>query len=198
MPETDFNTFYEVIREKESDKRNPFIRTRYKPKGGSTAYGPLQTTGQRVDTMLKTLKNVLSDEEKSALSLLRERQKLAAKYGGSDRAKYEDPDSAEFKTKEFLDRYDYGGDLGIDDPVTQSLIESAQVKELRRHFDKYKGDVISAAAAWRGGDNWRSSSDLGRKEKTRSYAEDAFSKFKERKMANRPGVPTSLDGSRFI
>ena len=125
---TDFETFHDIIRKKESDPENPFIRTGVRPEPGergSTAYGPLQTTRGRVGTMLTQLSDVLTKEEVSALTLLRSKQKLASKYGGSDRYKYEDPKGPDFKSKEFLDMYDYGGNLGITKAVTMEYAVDA-------------------------------------------------------------------------
>jgi hypothetical protein len=196
MEEDEFETFYQIIREKESDPNTPFIRTRFKPKGGSTAYGPLQTTGQRVDTMISALGDSLTSDELSALSLLRDRQRLAAFYGGDDRKKYEDPDSPNYKPKEFLDMMDYGGNLGITDSDTQRLIESAQKKELLRHYKNHGGDFARAAAAWHGGDNWESGKDTPKKRRTANYGRDAVRRLKKRREALR--LSSDSDGRKFF
>ena len=197
MEQVGFETFYRIIREKESDPNTPFIRTRFKPKLGSTAYGPLQTTGQRVDTMLSKLSDDLTERETEALKLLRDRQKLAAKYGGSDRQKYEDPTKSNFKSKEFLDMYDYGGNLGITDPEIHYLIESAQKKELLRHYKNHGRDFQAAAAAWHGGDNWEDAKDSEKKRRTASYGQDAVSRLRKvRGMAT--GGIVDTHGRRLI
>lgn len=197
MDQVDFETFYRIIREKESDPNTPFIRTRFKPKKGSTAYGPLQTTGQRVDTMLSALSGDLTEEESSALMLLRDRQKLSAKYGGSDRSKYEDPKKKNFKSKEFLDMYDYGGNLGISDPEIHSLIESAQKKELLRHYKNHGMDFRSAAAAWHGGDNWESAKDSPKKKRTAAYGQDAVRRLRKIRGMSTGGI-VDVHGRRLI
>ena len=198
MPEEDFQEFYEIIRKKESDPNTPFIRTKYIPGEGSTAYGPLQTTGPRVDTMLNVLRGSLTEEELSALNLLRDRQKMAAQYGGSDRAKYEDSDNSNYKSKEFLDMYDYGGNLGIDDPLVLSAIESAQRKELRRHYVNHGRNFSDAAAAWHGGDNWKSSPDSAKKRRTAAYGEDALARLAKRKKKMSAGGIVDIHGRRLI
>lgn len=199
--QTDFETFHDIIRKKESDPENPFIRTGVRPEPGergSTAYGPLQTTRGRVGTMLTQLSDVLTKEEVSALTLLRSKQKLASKYGGSDRYKYEDPKGPDFKSKEFLDMYDYGGSLGITDTGVQSAIASAQKKELLRHFEKHGEDVGKAAAAWHGGDSWETSknSPNAAKAVTMEYAVDAVERKKKKKMSGGGIVDTY--GRRLI
>ena len=198
MPEKDFQEFYEIIRAKESDPNTPFIRTKVIPEEGSTAYGPLQTTGPRVETMLNALRGSLTEGELSALSLLRDRQKLAARYGGSDRPTYEDPSSPDYKSKEFLDMYDYGGNLGIDDPDVLAQIESAQKKELRRHYANHSNDFAAAAAAWHGGDNWKAGKPSEKKERTAAYGEDALVRLSNRRKKMSAGGIVDTYGRRLI
>ena len=169
---TDFNTFRDVIRGIETPPDNPFIRTGVRSDAGSAAYGPYQTVRSRNIDILNNKDLDLTDEERRALELVIDRQGLALKYGGNDRGKYEDPNSPEYKSKEFLDRYDYGGDLEITDPSILSAYQSAQEKELQRHFNSYGGDLLEAAYAWHGGDAWRDGSNI---ETTEDYGRKALS-----------------------
>jgi len=77
-------------------EKDPFIRTRHRPKGGSTAYGPGQITGQTLRDFKNRHPNEFNDVGDYMDNLISQSKKFA-KYG------------AEPKKPGYHKRYDYGG-----------------------------------------------------------------------------------------
>lgn len=82
-------------------EKNPFIRTRVQPEGGSTAFGPAQITAKLAEGSAKNgyLKKSKEFYEKE----MKPRYKKMLHNGGN-----------KGKVKDYNERYDYGGDAEFD------------------------------------------------------------------------------------
>jgi hypothetical protein len=161
----------------------PFIRTQLTG-SGSSAYGPLPITKGILDGELKNNRDSYSPEEQDAMEELSERQRVSLLIGGGDRKKYEEGGSQDARgqmfqelygyetRKDFLDAFDYGGDLGLaDDEDFAWSYTTFSDKMLQATLKRHKGDELAAAAEWHGGSNWK-------KAETKSRTEAYLKKYK--------------------
>ncbi|MFG1501701.1 hypothetical protein ABMA70_15955 [Halobacteriovorax sp. XZX-3] len=146
---------------------NRFIRTKVKPNGtaaGSSAYGTYQITHGLLSGYLDKGVVSLTEQERAAAEELLRRQEIALTIGGRDRAKYQKGGIYQSQgvrwakaygfenVDEFLDAFDYGGTLGLDDDAEfQTLYESFARKMLNKHLDEAGGNPFKAARIWHGG-----------------------------------------------
>lgn len=128
---------YSSIRQAETgSESDPWIRTRVQPKGGSTAYGPVQITGNLVRGHLNP-GNIerFSPEERAYLQRMDAQAKQFAKWGGTKR----NP------------TYEYGGsgDL-IKSDADKVMYETVAKKMIGYELEKAGGDPLTAVERWRG------------------------------------------------
>jgi len=150
---------------------NRFIRTKVRPDGkgkGSSAYGPYQITHGLLEGTMEVSPDLFDPVEQRAVQELMERQEVSLAIGGRDRKRYEKGGlkrglanrwAKQYgfeSTADFLDAFDYGGDLGLsDDGDFQTLYEGIGRKLLNKHLKDAGGDEVEAAGVWHGGPNWR-------------------------------------------
>jgi len=183
----------------------PFIRTGVAPKRkkqlDSTAYGPLQITRNLIRGYLKTKPKLFNADEKAAMNLLIERQKISLTIGGKfKRPAFERGGServfAEAQAEalgfdnadDFLDAFDYGGNLGLhEDKKFMVQYENFSRKMLNDVLKGAGGDGEKAAAMWHGGPKWATSSHAAQ---TKAYIK-LYKKFREEmgESTARKGTP---------
>lgn len=155
----------------------PYARTGIRPEGGqsgSSAYGPAQITKGLIVNYLTKRGKLFEDSEVEAMLNLMDRQKVALKIGGRDRESYEKGGSnaayADFMAEqygydtveEFLDAFDYSGDLGLSkDNQFKLQYENFSRKMLKDTLKEAKGDQLLAASVWHGGENWKTAASKG-------------------------------------
>lgn len=108
-------------------ERNPWIRTKHAPKGGSTAYGPVQITGSTISDLVERYPKEFKLLKPYTDKLLRQ-AKLFATYG-------KEPYKPGYRKE-----YDYGGiGLGVPDKREQLLYHKfgqtalwAKIQDLKR------------------------------------------------------------------
>lgn len=165
---------------------NRYIRTKVRPESnakGSSAYGPYQITHGLLEGTLEQSPDLFDPVEQRAVQELMERQEVSLAIGGRDRKRYEKGGlkhglanrwAKQYgfeSTDEFLDAFDYGGDLGLsDDGDFQTLYEGISRKLLNKHLKDAGGDEVEAAAVWHGGNDW--------KKKHKSSTEQYVEKYK--------------------
>ncbi|AUR83390.1 hypothetical protein NVP1034O_27 [Vibrio phage 1.034.O._10N.261.46.B7] len=138
---------------------------------GSTAYGSYQITMGLAEGYLENHASLFDEDETRALETMIERQDVAIAIGGRDRKRYEKGGAGHAKAKqwakkygyenvdEFLDAFDYGGDMGLaEDADWQVHYENFGRKMLNKHLKDAGGDEIEAATMWHGGTNWKKTS----------------------------------------
>lgn len=115
---------------------NPWIRTTVQPKGGSTAYGPLQITGSLVRGHLAP-GNVerYNPDEVAFMQRMDAQAKQFAKWGGTKK----NP------------TYEYGGpgDL-VQSDTDKAMYAQVAKKMLGYELEKSGGDTLGAVERWRG------------------------------------------------
>lgn len=116
---------------------NPWIRTKHRPEGGSTAFGPVQITGSLLKSYLK--KGLLSPESsKFASEIMLPMYDNFAKYG------------AEPKKQGYRKEYDYGGS-GLFDPELYGQAYENMAKEMMAiELKRNGGDINKFIESWRG------------------------------------------------
>ena len=160
-----------------------FVRTQVKPQSGgagSSAYGPYQITHGLLEGTVEQSPQMFGPEELQAAQELMERQEIALAVGGRDRNKYQKGGAKHgmanrwakqygYETVEdFLNAFDYGGDLGLsDDGDFQVLYESFARKMLTQNLKDAGGDELEAASRWHGGSNWNKGKHKGTTEQYR-------------------------------
>ena len=116
---------------------NPWIRTKYRPVGGSTAFGPAQITGTTLKSYIK--QGLLSKESSAfAKNIMVPMYDNFKKYG------------AEPKRTGYRKEYDYGGS-GLFNPEVHGASYEKMAKEMMAvELAKAKGDVNKFVTVWRG------------------------------------------------
>lgn len=163
----------------------PYARTGIAPKkrkvgdkprtgDGSSAYGPAQITRGLMVNYLANKGKMFTDSEVQAMLEMVDRQKVSLIIGGNDRADYSAGGThaayGEFMadaygyetTEEFLDAFDYGGDLGLsEDRKFKLQYENFSRKMLKDTLKEAKGDQLLAASVWHGGSKWKTAKSKG-------------------------------------
>jgi hypothetical protein len=119
--------------------KNPWIRTTHKPKGGSSAFGPVQITNTKlVDYVTRANQTGLSPESiEFAVNVLLPMQEKMLKYGGSDMVPgFED--------------YDYGGTGKFDTEKYAQAYEKLAKEMLLHDYERSGGDMDGTIKLWRG------------------------------------------------
>lgn len=128
-------------------EKNPWIRTRFRPKGGSTAYGPGQITGQTLRDFRRRHAGEFTDVDDYMGNLISQSEQFA-RYG------------AEPNKKGYEARWDYGGtgDLTLKDPekylkvqrgvlrgmakdIFGSIPETLSTEQREQLVTRYRGDT---------------------------------------------------------
>ena len=122
---------------------DPWIRTKHQPKGGSTAFGPVQMTGGK-GSMMANVAGGYTDVGASPEELDWIKQRFLPQaqnfidYGGED-------------MEEGMEHYDYGGrgDFGAQDKI---MYEKVAKKIMEHEFMRTGGDrnIDKFIEAWRG------------------------------------------------
>jgi len=116
----------------------PFIRTRHAPKGGSSAYGPLQITTGLMESAESQL--TLTKKEKEYVRRFIDQGKKFLKFGN-------EPDQEGYEKK-----YDYGGEGDLTTKSDKRLYERVGKKLLRLVWDQSGGDWKTFINSWRYGE----------------------------------------------
>jgi len=120
-------------------ERDPFIRTRVAPRGGSTAYGPVQITGTLLRDYLKRQPKLFDAEETAYARRLVEQADKFARFGKTPNAPGYDP------------RYDYGGAGDVaQTPQDRAMYGPVAAKLIDQQFRESGGDLQRFIARWRG------------------------------------------------
>ena len=122
----------------ESGKRNAFIRTRYAPEGGSSAYGPLQITVGLMKSAKPDLK--LTKKESEYVNKFIQQGDNFLKYG-------HEPDKEGYEAK-----YDYGGSGDLTSSADKRMYKQVGKKLLQLVWDQSDGDMNRFLTAWRYGE----------------------------------------------
>jgi hypothetical protein len=117
---------------------DPFIRTRFNPLGGSTAYGPLQVTTTLAKDMMNRKADKFTPEEIAYLDRFIKQGFMFNKFGG-------EPDKAGFDPK-----YDYGGEGDLISDVDRNLYWQVFEKVFDEVVDESAG-ADEIAEKWHGG-----------------------------------------------
>lgn len=118
---------------------NPFIRTRVTPKGGSTAYGPVQITATLAKDFLNRLDELFNKDEKSYLRRFIKQGEKFTRFGN------------EPNKKGFEERFDYGGEGELTSSEDQSLYKEVAQKMLGFIHTKNNGNLENTLKEWRFG-----------------------------------------------
>lgn len=130
---------YENPKSSDFDPNAPWMRTKFQPKGGSTAYGPLQLTGAK-NSMLQ---NIVSGYNKAGAtqeeidwidSVMLPQAESFRLFGGKDMIPG-------------MERYDYGGmgDFDLTNPTDTTMYNSIAKKLIKDQYNvasKYPGDRL--------------------------------------------------------
>lgn len=141
LPDMLFKAFAEA---ETGSFKNKYIRTAHQPKGGSSAFGPVQITHTKLlDYLERNDKNKigLSPESiKFAQEVMLPMQNLMLKYGGKDmKPGYED--------------YDYGGSGKFDIEKYGPAYEKLAKEMLMYDYKLAGGDINKTIKSWRGVSN---------------------------------------------
>lgn len=150
------NALYNAFKQAETGGvPDPWIRTMAVPKGGSTAYGPVQITRTLAEDYLKRHKDLFNTEEIAYLERFIEQGRLFAKYG-------REPDKPGYDP-----RYEYGGSGDLTSSEDKAVYERVAKKMLMQHYKNNKGNLEDTIKEWRFG----ASSSKGRQNDERYYEE---------------------------
>lgn len=149
-PRTVEDDLYDAFAEAETGSfENKYIRTTFQPKGGSTAFGPVQITSTKAADYAglnpkgrKTA--VISPESVEFVKdVLLPMQEKMSKYGGKD-------------MKPGFEDYDYGGSGQFDVKKYKEAYEKLAKEMLKFDYESSKGDINQTIRKWRGtGDDER-------------------------------------------
>jgi len=120
-------------------EKNKWIRTKHHPKGGSTAFGPVQITlGKLKDYVNRSKETGLSAESINfAKKVLIPMQEKMSKYGGKDMVKG-------------FEMYDYGGTGNFDVGLYGEQYIKLAKEMLIYDYNKAKHDINKTIRLWRG------------------------------------------------
>ena len=126
-----------------------WIRTGHQPKGGSTAYGPIQMTKSYLDHVPVTAEGqpmiTFTDEEQKFINRFREQGQMFLDYGGEDMP----PDKLDAQGNP-VGHFDYGG-RGFDwSDREKQLYRDVGEKYLEYEIKRNKGDLHKTVEAFRG------------------------------------------------
>jgi hypothetical protein len=130
--ETCYGRFCDALQQAETGgEKQKFIRTKHAPKGGSSAFGPMQITGTTLIDMVERHPENFPDK-KYAQSLI-DQSKLFLKYGKEKDKPGYDP------------KYDYGGagDPALHDPKKYRQVGMGVVKGMAQDIFKGVPDDLS-------------------------------------------------------
>jgi hypothetical protein len=131
---------YEAIANAETGGiKDPFIRTKYAPEQGSTAYGPVQLTRGLAKGYLDTQSDMFDEDEKQYLQRFVQQGDLFARYG-------KEPSKAGYDP-----RYDYGGTGILNTDEDKEMYKQVTEKMLREIYDRHDGDIEKTWQEWRFG-----------------------------------------------
>lgn len=153
ISEIDFDLLYNAVESHEhrgaidTEGYNSFIRTKAK-KSGSSAYGPIQLTGDLLSNITTPgvrrfydVENIDTEYHKKLVS----QSKLFLKYGGGDYMKYYDEETGQYDgldKEDILNTYEYGGEgfLGDTDEDRENyrilgieMLKGGYRKEIEEH-----------------------------------------------------------------
>jgi len=119
------------------DRKRPFIRTRYAPKDGSSAYGPLQITM----SLMRDARNQmnLSDSESKYVDRFIEQGRKFLEFG-------REPDKPGYQK-----RYDYGGEGDLTSANDKRMYQRVGKKLVAVIWDEADGDWKRFVKHWRYG-----------------------------------------------
>jgi len=118
---------------------DPWIRTKFAPPKGSTAYGPCQLTRSLAEDYLNKRASLFTKEEKEYLQRFIEQGKLFAKFG-------KEPNLAGYQKK-----YDYGGKGHLRSAFNKRLYKQVVTKMLGDIYTRHEGNLESTWIEWRFG-----------------------------------------------
>ena len=129
-----------LVKAETGGQPNPFIRTKVRPSGGSTAYGPAQMTGTLTDDYRKRLPELFSAAEHRYLSDYSAQAREFRRVGGMS------PTSAQYNRA-----LDYGGRGRLGDtPEQRALYARVAQKILTDMYQRSGSNVTSTVERWRG------------------------------------------------
>lgn len=132
-------TLMEAIAQVETGgESDPFVRTRVTPKGGSTAYGPLQVTKTLVDAYLRNRSDIFTPEEVEYLERFQEQAEKFNEFGN-------EPDKEGYDA-----RYDYGGQGELNSEADRNMYWQVFSKMFTDTVEGSK-DLETVAKRWHGG-----------------------------------------------
>ncbi len=136
----DIDKIYAALQNAETgSQENPFIRTvAKKTPGGSTAFGPVQITGNLAENA-NNAGYLSNDSKKFYESVLKPKYELMKKNGNN-----------QGKTKDYNPRYDYGGDAEFDPSQHAQAYEQFAKEVIQGVGNEAKGDENSFIQKWRG------------------------------------------------
>lgn len=116
-----------ISRAETGSEKDPFIRTRYRPKGGSTAYGPAQVTNGLFQDFLTghDFKDAFSTDERNYLRRALAQASKFRWYGN-------EPNKAGYHPM-----YDYGGAGELANAADRAMYQQVVTKGIGRMLKKY-------------------------------------------------------------
>lgn len=123
----------DLQRAETGSEKDPFIRTRHRPKGGSTAFGPGQITGTTLRDMYKRHSSEFT-EVKDYMGTLIDQSKEFAKYGA-------EPNKPGYEA-----RFDYGGsgDPAAKDPEKYLIVQKGVLRGMAKDLFGEAPDTLSS------------------------------------------------------
>lgn len=119
-------------------EKDPFIRTRVRPKRGSTAYGPVQITRNTAKDLRDRYRKQWSNDEIKYLDRLVEQGDKFAHFGNEPKRAGYDP------------RYDYGGAGDLTSPADREMYERVARRMIQILYKEQGGNAAKFVERWRG------------------------------------------------
>ena len=119
---------------------DPFIRTRFAPPEGSSAYGPVQITKGLAEGFKRNHPDLFDAEEMAYIDRFIEPGKKFLKYGNKTDLPPE------------LKKYDYGGEGDLTSPQDREMYQRVATKMINFYWEKFGGDAERVGNAWRYGE----------------------------------------------
>lgn len=138
------NLYYALVGSETGGEDDPYIRTKYRDApGGSSAFGPAQTTVKLLKGYKKKHSGIFDKDEKVFLDRMIRQGNKFLKHG-----------NMKGKMKNYDERFDYGGkgDL-IESEVDKEMYDRVVMKMVKQHLKDADGDMEEAARTWRWGPN---------------------------------------------
>lgn len=120
-------------------ERNPWIRTKVRPVAGSTAYGPVQLTGNKLNDYTARHRTMFDAKELEYAKRLSEQARLFNQHGGTK------------GRPGYNAAFDYGGQgTAGSTPEDQAMYRRVTAKIMNKDYQLAGGNINKFIQSWRG------------------------------------------------